>query len=288
MYGGLLGVSLYADDTAFYVGGANPIKINNSMTNAANKFNSWCQMNRLTLNLDKSKVMVFSGLKGAHLKNFVKDIDIRINGEKLEVLQSYKYLGIHLDSGLRFTGHIAKIKQQICYRLYILRKVRWLLGFTESLLLYKSSILCYFDQGDVYYSVATKQELASLQTLQNKCLRVIYGSKKKWPGTDVAHQCCNLLRLGDRRKISLLKYAQTRSYNRANMQRHNVRDLRSNRKLLQNEPRYRTSRMEKSFLVKSIKFWNCLPECIKEIRNFNNFKLRVKTEVLLQKLNFPE
>lgn len=49
-----------------------------------------------------------------------------------------------------------------------------------------------------------------------------------------------------------------------------------------------TSTLEKSFVIQSLKIWNGLPEQLNEIRNYNNFKLRVKTEVLLQKLNFPQ
>lgn len=53
----------------------------------------------------------------------------------------------------------------------------------ETLLLYKSSILPYnVDQGDLFYNASTKELLKSLQTLQNYCLRTIYG-RTDWPGT---------------------------------------------------------------------------------------------------------
>lgn len=218
----------------------------------------------------------------------MSNIDIRINQVKLDVVKTYKYLGIHLDQGLRFTSHVAKIKQQIYYRLYILKKVCWLLGFNDSLLLYKTSILCFFDQGDIYYNVATVHELNSLQTLQNKCLRVIFGSKKKWPGTKKAHVDCSLLKIRDRRMISLLKYAHIKSFNRSNVQCHNSRQLRSSRKLRLKVRKCKTRFLERSFIIRSVRLWNTLPENLKEIRNYYNFKSHVKTEVLLQKLNFPE
>lgn len=281
-------VSLYADDTAFYLGGKDAAALNHDMSLAVAKFHDWCQMNRLTLNLTKSKIMLFSHLKGQRHKNFMDNVDIRIMETKLDIVQSYKYLGIQLDSGLKFINHIAKVKQQIYYRLHILRQVRWILGFDDSLLLYKTSILCFFDQGDIFYNAATRHELAAMQTIQNKCLRVIFGSKKKWPGTELAHKNCNLLKIKDRRNISLVKYAHIKSFNTNNLQSHNTRQLRSSNRLLLKEQRCKTNTLEKSFVIQSIRLWNKLPDYIKEIRNYYNFKSGVKTEVLLQKLNFPE
>lgn len=78
----------------------------NIMSFAVTKFHDGCQMNRLTLNLSKRKIMLFSRLKGARLSSFMNEIDIQINLVQLDTAKSYKYLGIHLDSVLKFTGHI--------------------------------------------------------------------------------------------------------------------------------------------------------------------------------------
>lgn len=77
------------------------------------------------------------------------------------------------------------LKQIISHRMYILIKTRWALNQDEAMLLFKSSILCYFDQCDIVYNAARKSDL---KQLQNKCLSVVY-SNKSWPGTDTAHYC---------------------------------------------------------------------------------------------------
>lgn len=60
-------ISLYADDTVFYLGGNDVKKLNTDMTKAVLKFHDWCQMNRLTLNLTKSKTMLLHAIKDQNL-----------------------------------------------------------------------------------------------------------------------------------------------------------------------------------------------------------------------------
>lgn len=72
-----------------------------------------------------------------------------------------------IDDALRFVKHLNMLKKSISFRMFILRKVRWQLGFRESLLLFKSGIIPFFDQGDLFFNAASKEQLQGLQTLQN-------------------------------------------------------------------------------------------------------------------------
>lgn len=62
---------------AFYLGGKGPALLNTIMSTATTKFHRWHQVNRLTLNLTKSKTMLFSRLKGASVRPFMNSINIR-------------------------------------------------------------------------------------------------------------------------------------------------------------------------------------------------------------------
>lgn len=119
-------VSLYADDTAFYLGGEDPVILSNELTIASNTFDKWCKDNRLTLNQKKCKSMFFSPKrrKKIHLSNF----PIFINGLKIDNVQEFKYLGIILDSNLSFESHINMIRKRITSQLFTLKKIRWMLS----------------------------------------------------------------------------------------------------------------------------------------------------------------
>lgn len=131
-------ISLYADDTAFYLGGSNISQINNVMTTACNTFNKWCSLNRLTLKLKKCKCMILSNLNGKTLKALKQGLRVEIGNESLEVVNEFKYLGMIVDERLKSESHIKMIKQAIFARLITFKKIRHLVERREALLLFKS------------------------------------------------------------------------------------------------------------------------------------------------------
>lgn len=140
-------------------------------------------------------------------------------------------------------------------------------------MLYKSSILHVLDQGDLFYVGTNQQLLCSLQTLQNNCLRIVY-CRRNWPGVNQAHIESQLLYLTHRRNCHLLKRAHQKAFVHSNLKD-------SARQTL-------TCEYGKSYIVKSIRLWNRLPEEIKLIPDLEHCKIRVKGEMLLNNLNFPE
>lgn len=144
---------LYADDTVCYRNGTNIDSVNIIMTRAAARFALWCELNKLAVNLGKSKVILFSNKKGKCLKSLKQSINIKIADTHLEVMSDYKYLGIQLDQHLDYNSSIKYLKSTISQRHYLLKKIRWS-GFKEAILIFESSILPYFDLGNIFHSGA--------------------------------------------------------------------------------------------------------------------------------------
>lgn len=216
-----------------------------------------------------------------------QSVKINIDTYPLERTNEFKYLGVTLDDKLKFDSHIKSIKQSIVSRMFTLKKVKYLLGSKEALLLYKSKILPYFDIGSLYYDSANADQVRCLQTLQNKCVRTIFGKNTGLSG-DELHKKGRLLNTRTRRKMTLLKYAHQLSYHNCNLKDHNTRSLRSNRRILLKQKMAKKTKYEKCFIYQSIKLWNNLPEEIKQLRLMFNFTTRIKKELLLEKINFPE
>ena len=74
----------------------------------------------LVLNTSKTKVMWF-GKNNAPLP---KGVITTSEGLELEVVTSYKYLGIWLDSSLSFSQHISKLQTKVKSRLGFLYRNR--------------------------------------------------------------------------------------------------------------------------------------------------------------------
>ena len=66
----------------------------------------WCNQNRLSINLNKTKHMVI----GKDCKNDLAIPSIKLNGMKMENVHNYNYLGVIIDDKLSFDDMVdAKI-----------------------------------------------------------------------------------------------------------------------------------------------------------------------------------
>lgn len=278
-------ISLYADDTAFYLSNKDPIQLSNDLTTASNDFQNWCMLNKLTLNQSKCKSMLFCTCP--MFMNLSTQMKLSIGDLPIKRVNEFNYLGITLDQFLNFESHLKKIKYKITSRMFTLKKIRWTLKQSDALTLYRSSILPYFDQGALFYSSTNKKTFCSLQTLQNKSLRIIY-PRKGWKGTSHAHTTSRLMLIEDRCRFAMLKYAQQRSFTNSNLRKSDTRRLRSDKKKLLKTSKPNCVIYEKSFVHRSSIIWNNLSEEIKLSPSLNAFKTRTKCELKLGNINFPE
>ena len=107
-----------------------------------------------------------------------KNIDIKVDGEKLKMVPSFKYLGMTLDSTLNSNLHIAQIIKCVCHKMTLLAKLKRYLNESTALVIYKSMLLPYLDYGDIIFCNSNKKDLDKLQRLQNKCLRICMGKDR--------------------------------------------------------------------------------------------------------------
>ena len=71
------------------------------------KVKTWLKLNKLSLNAQKAKVMVF------HRKQkHVDEINVQINGTQIERVESFNFLGIMLDKNLTWKSHIEMVGKQ--------------------------------------------------------------------------------------------------------------------------------------------------------------------------------
>ena len=92
---------------------------------------------RLKLNTDKIRCMLFRSIKIYYRKN--KILDIKIYKSFIKKLNSYKYLGIKIDSNLNWIEHIEGLKNKLLKSIAILYKTKYY--FNENALYYIFSSL---------------------------------------------------------------------------------------------------------------------------------------------------
>ena len=159
-------ISLYADDTAVCVTDSDPDRLNVKLCEQLELLKKWYQRNKLSLNIDKTKVMLF-GTQGM----LAKMAEVRL--ENIERVDTYKYLGMKLDSLLNFDEHVAYIKGKTIPKLKLLGRLSYSLDSQTLLTLYKTLILPIFDFGDIVYHKMSQTNADMLQRLQNMACRAI-------------------------------------------------------------------------------------------------------------------
>ena len=109
---------MYADDTTLYCNNDQNVSeevINNELS----KVSQWLAANKLSINVTKTKYMVF------HLhKEVVTYPDLQLNGNKIERVTQFNFLGLILQSNLSWNKHVNHISLKMSKTIGILYRLK--------------------------------------------------------------------------------------------------------------------------------------------------------------------
>ena len=126
----------------------------------------------LALNPSKSKVLTF-GVENS------EEISVMLRGERVEICDEAKNLGVYIDSGLRFGGHVSACLRSAYGTMRMLYPHRHMLDVGTKKMLCDSLVLSRFNHADsVYGPCLLEADVYRVQRVQNSCLRFIYGIRK--------------------------------------------------------------------------------------------------------------
>ena len=169
---------LYADDTVLYLGGKDLDIVKVDLQNNLDKFCMWLKQNQLTLNVKKTKYVIYGSAQ--RLKN-TRSLTLMMNGNQLEREHVYKYLGIYLDSTLNFNKHIDYVNKIVTHKTFLLSKIRGFIDQSTALHIFKSMIVPIFDYGSIVYAGGSMNKLDKLKHTQNRGLKVCLGIQGRIP-----------------------------------------------------------------------------------------------------------
>ena len=86
----------------------DPRRIENKINYELERVNIWLTLNKLSLNIKKTKLMIF----GRKQKK-IKEINITIDNVQIERVHIFKFFGIMLDEGLTWTDHTNMVANKI-------------------------------------------------------------------------------------------------------------------------------------------------------------------------------
>ena len=134
-YVGECSFSLYADDTVVYCVSRSYVEVMLSLRIELSNTVQWLRANKWILNVNKTIYMIFGN---RNKPNGIDNMDLKAEGEIIERVQCFKYLGMWLDDCLSFDQHIDNLYRKTCSKLGAIKKARMCLDQDVALSLYKS------------------------------------------------------------------------------------------------------------------------------------------------------
>ena len=246
-------MALYAEDTVLFVSDVDPHKAITALQSDIDALSDWCEINGIKANTDKTKLMVFGRQK---LIDSLPPVDVKLCTNPLQVVQSYKYLGVTLDSQLNYNLHVNKIISSVSSKLKQFQRMRNFLSIRATVLVYKSIL----EYGDILLSATSKENRKKLQTLQNKGLRCAL-NKGLDVSSDQLHHEAGLLKLNFRRDQHLLNFMFDWSLCKDNLKKKSThqRVTRSSAKKTMKLKKTNTEKFKRSLAYRGPRKWNTLP-----------------------------
>ena len=264
---------LYADDTTLIFSDSDSVKLLNDCNEGINRFFNWCCTNRLSINISKTKIMLFSNILQPSSIDYVY-----MNGEKIELVTSTRFLGVIMDDGVKFDVHIDQITQKISKNCGILYKLRQYLHPKTMVSVYRSLIECYLNYCVLVFGNAYPVHINRLEIAQRKCIRII---SHQLPSSHTNNLFYNL---------KVLKFTDIYKYNLGVYMYKNINSFLPNLRINHNATRsgnYYQPIFQRLTITKnqSLKYqapinWEKIPMNIRDHRSINSFKKHFKQHLI--------
>ena len=177
-----LDIILFADDSCLYSSHQNLNILIDTINNELSIVQNWLNTNKLTLNLQKSHYLIFSRTE-KQLQNQIIP-PIQINNFNLERVNSTKFLGVILQSNLKWDIHIKNITSKINKYSSIIFRIRDNLDRGSLKLLYNSLIYPQLTYANIIWSHTYVTHLKSLFIAQKRVVRVIMYRNRRYHTND--------------------------------------------------------------------------------------------------------
>lgn len=211
-------------------------------------------------------------------KSKKSEFRITIDGQEIEKVTEFKYLGLYLDQGLRFDKHLKHIRKTITPLAGMLWRCRKYIPDQKKKQLYFAYIYSPMSYNmSIYGPYLTKNSITQLRVLQNKSIKSIFGLPRLTNTTFLYNNVVLPVEI-------LIPYLQIlRVYKMRNNWVKNLVEIRTNE-----EEGLRLTRQSNklfvpssdSLLTRILTSFNDTPLNIDEITTIDKFKARIRSLLL--------
>ena len=265
---------LFADDTTVYSTGDNLDDSIANMNNQLINISNWFTSNKLTLNVDKTQVMMFS-----RRTTPIPNTHVELRGQAIANVSKAKFLGVIVDEKLNWKDHVSFVASKLSKSCGILYKVRNCLTTSAKNMLYYSLIHPFLTYCINVYASTYKTNLRPIFLSQKRVIRTLSHASRRdhtlplfcqWNILPMSHIINFSAALFAYKVLNNLTYSENDFLTRNNP----VHNLRNRMDL---HIHYNSSTQTQLFIkYRAAKAWNSIPIEIRSSGSLVTFKRKLK------------
>lgn len=210
--------------------------------------------------------------------------NVYVNGEQIQNVTDFKYLGVTLDPTLSFKKHVKQMCQSLKFNIATFKCIRNSLTLEAAKLFFNAMIMSRFYYCITCWSQANKSTLKPLESIHKQALKIL--DRRTWQ-----HHHCHILQ-----KYTLLNFENVQRLANIRLVHriiHNTapaplkkfvqltsqvttRATRSSSRQQCSIPKRKTTFAQSAFSYSAIKEWNNLPTEIKNLTSYSTFTCELK------------
>ena len=159
----------FADDTNLLLSGNSIKKLQKQLNIDLKLISKWLNANKISLNAEKTELIIFRH----KMKVFNYKLKIKINGKQLYESQSVKYLGILIDSHLKWDHHVDSLAPKLSRAVGMLSKLRHFLDKNTLRSVYFAVFSSIMSYGSIIWGNNQNKFIKRVCGLQDKAIRTI-------------------------------------------------------------------------------------------------------------------
>ena len=167
----------YADDTILLSSAPTWELVTKLVNKQLSKQYHWLYLNKLSLNIRTSVFQAF----GDYCNSVPSTVNLMIKNNQLKRVFSCKYLGIIIDSRLKWHEHISNIVKKTKYLIFIFAKLNKILTYKLLMAVYYGLFNSIANYGNIAWGSAYKTTLTPLINIQDKILKIIANNHSRPP-----------------------------------------------------------------------------------------------------------
>ena len=158
---------MYADDANIIITASTIEEVYNQLLNLCNNLEKWVHFNGLSINLKKTKYMIFSRSK-VELPSSLKIQNVLISREV-----EARFLGVIIDESLKWSRHAKTVLSKMSRYVGIMYKIKKLLPLKARLQVYHSFIQSHINYCSLVWGFCCKSNIEAIFSKQKKGMRAV-------------------------------------------------------------------------------------------------------------------